>query len=64
MYMFNKHGLHLVISFGFENVEKSDTFFPLGHCMETVLRDPLSYVTFSLGSLEGSHMTVSTVCYI
>ena len=29
--------------------------------MGTVLRDPLPYATFSLRSLEGSHMTVSTV---
>ena len=28
---------------------------------QTVLRDPLSYATLSLKSLEGSHMTVSTV---
>ena len=56
-----KHGVHLLISFNFENVEKSYTVFPLGHCTETVLRDPLSYATFSLRSLEGSHMTVSTV---
>ena len=51
-----------MISFDFENVlKKSFTFFLLGHCMETVLRDPLSYATFSLRSLEGSHMTISTV---
>ena len=38
--------------------------FQIGHCRGTVLRDPLSYVTFSFQSLEGSHMTVSTVYYI
>ena len=53
-----------MISFGFENVEKSYTFSPLSHCKETVLRDPLPYATFSLRSLEGSHMTVSTVTVI
>ena len=36
-------------------------YFARFHCMETVLRDPLSYVTFSLRSLEGSYITVSTV---
>ena len=51
----------LVISFNFENVEKSYAFSPLCHCTETVLRDPLLYATFSLRSLEGSHITVSTV---
>ena len=35
--------------------------FQIGHGMGTVLRDLLSYVTFLFRSLEGSHMTVSTV---
>ena len=56
-----KHRVQPEISFHFENVEKSYTFCPLSHSVGTVLRDPLSYVTFSLRSLEGSHMTVSTV---
>ena len=50
-----------MILFDFENVEKSYTVCPLSHSMGTVLRDPLPYATFSLRSLEGSHMTVSTV---
>ena len=56
-----KHGAQPVISFDFENVEKSDTVCPPSHSVRSVLRDPLSYATFSLRSLEGSHMTVSTV---
>ena len=35
--------------------------FQIGHCMGTILRDPLSYVTFSFRSLEVLLMTVSTV---
>ena len=53
-----------MFSFDFENVYKSFTFFPLGNFKETVLRDPLSDATFSLRSLEGSHMTVSAVLSI
>ena len=56
-----KHRVQPAISFHFENVEKPYTFCSLSHCVGTVLGDPLSYVTFSLRSLEGSHMTVSTV---
>ena len=50
-----KHGAQSVISFDFENVEKSCTVCPLSHSVRTVLRDPLSYATFSIRSLEGSH---------
>ena len=59
-----KHRVQPEISFHFENVEKSYTFCPLSHSVGTVLRDPLSYVTFLLRSLEGSLMTVSTVSHI
>ena len=50
-----------MISVDFEKVEKSYTVCPLSHSVGTVLRDPMSYATFLLWSLEGSHMTVSTV---
>ena len=59
-----KHKVQPEISFHFETLEKSYTFCPLSHSVGTVLRDPLLYVTFSLRSLEGSHMTVLTVYYI
>ena len=31
-------------------------FYSLCHCTETVLRDPLSCETFSLRTIEGSHL--------
>ena len=58
-----KHGAQPVISNDFENVEKSCTVCPLSHSVRTVLRDPLSYATFSIRSLEESHMTVWTVLW-
>ena len=47
-----------------KKVEKTYTVCPLSHSVVTVLRDPLSYATFLSRSLEGSHMTVSTVFLI
>ena len=46
-----KHGAQPVFSFDFENVEKSCTVCPLSHSVRTVLRDPLSYATFSIRPL-------------
>ena len=61
LYLYKIYWIHLVISIDFDNCEEWYIYFQTGHCIGTVLSDPLSYATISFRSLEGSHMTVSTV---